>query len=89
LKTLDYIHGGIQSGAKLLTGGKRLGDVGYYVEPTIFINVLDDMIIAKEEIFGPVLCIFSFDSEHEVNINIAIKIIILLLIRLLEGYYSR
>jgi acyl-CoA reductase-like NAD-dependent aldehyde dehydrogenase len=67
---LNYIQSGKDQGAKLRCGGKRLttGDLslGYYVEPTIFTEVQDDMAIACEEIFGPVLPIFSFETEEEV-----------------------
>src|SRR5262249_52000519 len=52
--------------AQLLTGGKRLGDRGYFVEPTVFDKVTDDMTIAKEEIFGPVMNILSFKNVDEV-----------------------
>ena len=65
-KVLDYINYGISQGATLLCGGKRFGDIGFFVEPTIFINVTDDMKIAQEEIFGPVLSIMKFDSIEEV-----------------------
>lgn len=49
-KVLGYIEKGKQEGAKLLTGGKRFGDKGYYIEPTVFADVEDDMTIAKEEV---------------------------------------
>merc|ERR1712157_474127 len=54
-KILGYIESGKQEGAKVLLGGGKLGDKGYYVQPTIFTNVQDSMKIAKEEIFGPVM----------------------------------
>jgi len=53
-KILGYVESGKQQGAKLLTGGSRFGDKGYFVQPTVFGDVLDDMTICKEEIFGPV-----------------------------------
>ncbi|KAM3967266.1 aldehyde dehydrogenase, cytosolic 1-like [Aphomia sociella] len=65
-KILGYIEKGKQEGAELLTGGKRVGDKGYYIEPTVFVNVKDDMTIAKEEIFGPVQSILKFDTLEEV-----------------------
>jgi betaine-aldehyde dehydrogenase len=69
-KVLGYIEIGKTEGARLVTGGKRRtdGDLakGNYVEPTIFADVTDDMTIAKEEIFGPVMSILPFDSEEEV-----------------------
>lgn len=49
-KVLDYIESGKQEGAKLLAGGKRVGDVGYFIEPTVFADVKDNMRIAKEEV---------------------------------------
>lgn len=50
----------------MLAGGKRFGDKGYFVEPTVFANVSDDMKIAKEEIFGPVMSILKFSDVDEV-----------------------
>ena len=47
-------------------GGERLGEVGYFIKPTIFTDVNDEMTIAKEEIFGPVVCMFKFKSVEEV-----------------------
>ncbi|XP_073942851.1 aldehyde dehydrogenase 1A1-like isoform X1 [Choristoneura fumiferana] len=64
-KVLGYINKGKQEGAKLLTGGNRIGTTGYYIEPTVFADVKDDMIIAKEEIFGPVQSILKFDNLEE------------------------
>ncbi|EGI75976.1 aldehyde dehydrogenase [Hylemonella gracilis] len=68
LKTvLGYIDAGASEGAKLLTGGKRaLTETGgYYVEPTVFIDVTNQMKIAREEIFGPVLSVIRFKTEEE------------------------
>ena len=61
---IDVCH---QEGARLLTGGTRaLGESGgYYVLPTVFDGVRNDMRIAREEIFGPVLCIIRFKDEAE------------------------
>ena len=59
-KLLEYIQIGIDEGAKLLYGGKRVGDTGLYLEPTIFTDVTDDMYIAKEESFGPIMIISTF-----------------------------
>lgn len=64
-KVLKYIEYGIKDGAKLETGGKRWGSKGYFIEPTIFSNVTDDMRIAKDEIFGPVMSIFKFKTLEE------------------------
>jgi acyl-CoA reductase-like NAD-dependent aldehyde dehydrogenase len=66
---LDYIETGKTEGAKLLAGGKRAsvnGDHGYFIEPTIFGGVKNDMKIAQEEIFGPVLATLSFNDLNEV-----------------------
>jgi len=69
-KVLGYIKIGKKEGARLVTGGTRNTDgelsKGSYVEPTIFADVTDDMTIAKEEIFGPVMSVLPFDTEDEV-----------------------
>uniref|UniRef100_A0A182QSK4 Aldehyde dehydrogenase domain-containing protein n=1 Tax=Anopheles farauti TaxID=69004 RepID=A0A182QSK4_9DIPT len=64
-KILGYIEVGQKEGAKLVTGGKTVGTEGYFIEPTIFANVTDDMTIAKEEIFGPVQSIIKYSSLDE------------------------
>jgi acyl-CoA reductase-like NAD-dependent aldehyde dehydrogenase len=64
----DYINKGVDEGARLITGGVQPPEgleKGYYVVPTIFSDVTNDMTIAQEEIFGPVLCIIPYDSEEE------------------------
>jgi len=65
-KILGYVESGRREGAHLLTGGSRVGSKGFYVQPTIFANVKDDMKIAKEEIFGPVMSILKFKDMDEV-----------------------
>ncbi len=65
-KIMSYIDKGKDSGAKCLTGGKRWGKKGYYIEPTVFDEVTDDMPIATDEIFGPVLGILPFKKVDEV-----------------------
>jgi aldehyde dehydrogenase (NAD+) len=65
-KVLGYIDSGKQEGAKLLCGGARSGDRGFFVEPTVFADVKDDMKIAREEIFGPVMSIMPFKDIDEV-----------------------
>ena len=65
-KIMGYIETGKKEGANLLTGGKRYGSKGYFVEPTVFTDVKDDMTIAQEEIFGPVMSIIKFNSLDEV-----------------------
>src|SRR5947209_10424322 len=66
---LGYIEAGKKEGAKLVAGGNRVsvdGGKGFFVEPTIFGDVQNDMKIAREEIFGPVLSVLSFDDVDEV-----------------------
>ncbi|MBZ5540592.1 MAG: aldehyde dehydrogenase family protein [Acidobacteriia bacterium] len=65
-KVMGYIEAGKQEKATLRTGGKRVGDKGYFIEPTIFADVKDDMKIAREEIFGPVMSILKFKDMDEV-----------------------
>lgn len=65
-RVLGYIQEGIKAGAKCEMGGKAIGEQGFFVEPTFFTNVTDDMKIAKEEIFGPVACILKFKTVDEV-----------------------
>jgi aldehyde dehydrogenase (NAD+) len=65
-RVMHYIDVGQKEGAKMLCGGKRVGTQGYFVEPTIFDNVTDDMKIARDEIFGPVMNILSFKDFDEV-----------------------
>jgi aldehyde dehydrogenase (NAD+) len=65
-KVMGYIDSGRKEGAKLVCGGDRVGDRGYFIQPTVFSDVQDDMKIAKEEIFGPVMSIIPFKSVDEV-----------------------
>src|SRR5208282_2764105 len=65
-KILGYVKLGEKQGATLLTGGQRVGDKGYFVAPTIFDNVKDDMAIARDEIFGPVVSVLPFKEVDEV-----------------------
>jgi aldehyde dehydrogenase (NAD+) len=65
-KVMDYIGSGRNEGAKLVCGGERVGEKGYFIQPTVFADVQDDMKIAKEEIFGPVMSIIPFKSVDEV-----------------------
>jgi gamma-glutamyl-gamma-aminobutyraldehyde dehydrogenase len=66
-KVLGYIERGVAEGAKVVTGGSRVMEDsgGYFVAPTIFEGVRNDMTIAREEIFGPVLSTIPFDTEEE------------------------
>ncbi|GLC44109.1 Aldehyde dehydrogenase 2 member B7, mitochondrial [Pleodorina starrii] len=65
-KIMSYIDSGKRDGARLMTGGKRAGSRGYYVEPTVFADVHDHMKIAREEIFGPVQSIMKWKTIDEV-----------------------
>jgi aldehyde dehydrogenase (NAD+) len=65
-KVMGYIKSGRETGAQLLMGGNRYGDRGYYIEPTVFDDVKDDMKIAQEEIFGPVMSVMRFKDVDEV-----------------------
>ncbi|MEP1647982.1 aldehyde dehydrogenase family protein [Rhodopirellula bahusiensis] len=67
-KIMSYIDKGNQQGASCVSGGKRSGDRGYFIEPTVFTDVQDDMAIARDEIFGPVMSVLSFkDSDDILN----------------------
>src|SRR3974390_1830356 len=65
-KVMSYIESGKRDGASLKCGGERVGDKGYFVAPTVFADVGDNMKIAQEEIFGPVMSIIPFESIDEV-----------------------
>jgi aldehyde dehydrogenase (NAD+) len=65
-RIMGYIESGRQEGARLLTGGNRFGDCGYFIEPTIFVDVRDEMKIAREEIFGPVMNVLTFKDIDDV-----------------------
>ena len=60
-----YIAKGQAEGARLVTGGVRVDQPGFYLQPTVFADVTDDMTIAREEIFGPVMAVLDFDDEAE------------------------
>jgi aldehyde dehydrogenase (NAD+) len=62
---LNYIETGKTEGASVVTGGARIGDTGYFIEPTVFANVEHEMRISQEEIFGPVLCVIPFEDEED------------------------
>lgn len=61
-----YIAKGLEEGARLTHGGNRVDREGFFIEPTVFADVTDDMTIAREEIFGPVLSVLDFETEEEV-----------------------
>ena len=64
-RVLGYIDVGVKEGASLVTGGKRVGDKGYFVAPTVFANVEHEMRISQEEIFGPVVSVIKFKDDEE------------------------
>lgn len=66
-RILRYIESGQSEGATCATGGQRRGGRGFYIEPTVFTEVKDDMKIAREEIFGPVMSILKFSDLDEVT----------------------
>ena len=63
---LDYVSEGEAEGARLVYGGQRIECDGFYMQPTVFADVKDDMVIAREEIFGPVMAVLDFEDEAEV-----------------------
>jgi len=68
-RVLDYIDVGRQEGARLITGGARVGERGYFVAPTVFAEVEHGMRISQEEIFGPVAAVIRFsDEEHAIRL---------------------
>lgn len=64
-KVLSYIKKGKEEGADVLAGGEPCGEKGYYIAPTIFSDVKDDMQIAKDEIFGPVISLMKFKTMED------------------------
>ncbi|MDQ7903661.1 aldehyde dehydrogenase family protein [Phytohabitans sp. ZYX-F-186] len=64
-QVLGYIEKGRAEGAELVVGGRTPPGPGYYVEPTVFTGVTNDMVIAREEIFGPVVGVLAFEDERE------------------------
>lgn len=66
-RVLGYIESGVEQGARLVCGGKRIGDKGYFVEPTVFADTTPSMKIVSEEIFGPVVSVMKFKDVEEVT----------------------
>ena len=65
-KIMSYIDKGKSGGANCLTGGSRVGNKGFFIEPTVFDNVTDEMSIARDEIFGPVMSILPFKNVDDI-----------------------
>ncbi|QDU87436.1 Aldehyde dehydrogenase PuuC [Pirellulimonas nuda] len=64
-KIMKYVEYGREDGAECVTGGKRFGESGYFIEPTLFTGVKDEMRIATDEIFGPVMSVLKFSDAEE------------------------
>lgn len=64
--TVSYVEKGKAEGGRLVCGGGRIKSPGFFMQPTVFADVTDDMIIAREEIFVPVMAVLDFDTEEEV-----------------------
>jgi acyl-CoA reductase-like NAD-dependent aldehyde dehydrogenase len=63
---LKAVEDGVAAGARVLTGGRALASrEGYYIEPTVLVDVSPDLVVAQEEIFGPVLCVIPYDTVDE------------------------
>jgi acyl-CoA reductase-like NAD-dependent aldehyde dehydrogenase len=65
-KVLGYLQSGLDAGAEAVVGGARVGERGYFVEPTVLTNTTGDMKVMREEIFGPVVCAVPFDRGDEI-----------------------
>src|SRR5450631_70636 len=64
-RVCNYLEIGLKEGATAIAGGKKLGDKGYFVEPTVLVNTKDNMRVVQEEIFGPVVTAIPFDDPEE------------------------
>jgi phenylacetaldehyde dehydrogenase len=62
-RVTGYLAAGRQQGAEIVTGGSRVGDAGYFVQPTVLTNTNPEMSVVREEIFGPVVCAIPFDDD--------------------------
>ncbi len=66
-RVCSFLESGVSEGARTVTGGKKLGDKGYFVEPTVLVDTKDDMKVVQEEIFGPVVTALPFDDPEELT----------------------
>ena len=64
-RVCNYLEIGMSEGAKAMAGGKKVGDRGYFVEPTVLVNTQESMKVVQEEIFGPVVAAIPFDDPEE------------------------
>jgi phenylacetaldehyde dehydrogenase len=65
-RVCGYLDSGAKEGAKAVTGGKKFGDKGYFVEPTVLVDTKENMKVVQEEIFGPVVAAIPFDNVEDV-----------------------
>jgi phenylacetaldehyde dehydrogenase len=65
-RVTGYLNSGFEQGAEAVTGGARVGDTGYFVEPTVLTGVRQDMRVVREEIFGPVLPVMPFERPEDI-----------------------
>ncbi|MCA9271271.1 MAG: aldehyde dehydrogenase family protein [Planctomycetales bacterium] len=65
-KIMGFIDAGAKEGAKCVSGGKRVGERGFFIEPTVFDGVQDEMAIARDEIFGPVMSVLTFKDTDDI-----------------------
>jgi phenylacetaldehyde dehydrogenase len=65
-RVCSYLDAGVKEGAKTVVGGRRIGETGYFVEPTVLVDVKPQMRVVREEIFGPVVTAIPFDEPEEV-----------------------
>src|SRR5690606_31061302 len=66
-RVTGYLQAGLADGARALTGGKRWGETGYFVEPTVFVDVRPEFSIVREEIFGPVVAALPFNADDGID----------------------
>jgi phenylacetaldehyde dehydrogenase len=65
-RVCGYLESGVSQGAKAVAGGKKKGEKGYFVEPTVLVDTTEEMKVVQEEIFGPVVVAMPFSSEEEI-----------------------
>ena len=68
-KVTDYVQSARDDGAEVVTGGKRIGDAGYFFEPTVLTDTTHDMRVVREEIFGPVLSVMRVDDMADIKLR--------------------
>ena len=68
-RVCNYLEIGLSEGATAVAGGKKLGDKGYFVEPTVLVNTKDNMRVVQEEIFGPVVTAIPFRNVEDIAVR--------------------